>query len=123
MASSSITLVDLADANVVFTLAGQSEKGAAYKVADRALNVPKTLDFQFNLGSPGSLGNDKLIVTLRDSVQNADTGKIVSAQVRVEVSVPRDSAITPTVVSDLLAHITSLFTDARIGNVVSGIVP
>lgn len=123
MASSTITLVDLADADVVFTLAGQSDRGAAYKVAARALNVPKTLDFQYNLGTPGSLGNDKLFVTLRDSVQNADTGKIVSAQARIEVSIPRDSAITPTVVSDLLAHITSLLTDARIGNIVAGIVP
>lgn len=123
MASSTITVIDLADANVVFTLAGQSENGALYKVATRSLSLPKTMEFQYQLGVPGSLGNDKLIVTMSDTVQNATSGKVVTARAKLEVSVPRDAAVTETVVSDLLAHFTSLLTDARIGNIVDGIVP
>lgn len=123
MASATLTLTDLADANVVFTLVGQTSNGASYKVATRSLQLPKTLDFQFNIGSPGSLGNDKLIVTLRDSAANATTGKVVTAQAKLEVSVPRDAAVTETIVQDLMAHFTSLLTDARIGNIYDGIVP
>lgn len=123
MPSSTITLVDLADANVVFTLVGSTSTGALYKVADRSLSLPKSLEFQYKLGAPGSLGNDKLIVKLADSVQNADTGKVSTASAVVEVSVPRDSAVTETVIKDLMAHITSLLTDARIENIYDGIVP
>lgn len=123
MASATLTLVDLADANVVFTLVGQTSNGATYKVATRSLSLPKTLDFQYQLGAPGSLGNDKLIVTIADSVANSTTGKVSTARAKLEMSVPRDSAVTETVISDLLAHFTSLLTDARIGNIVDGIVP
>lgn len=123
MASSTITVTDLADASVVFTLAGQSEKGAAYKVATRSLSLPKTMDFQFSLGNPGSLGNDKLLITLKDSTLNSTSGKVVTTQVKVEASVPRDTSVTETVIADLFAHITSLLTDARIGNIIDGIVP
>lgn len=123
MASSSLVLVDLADANVTFTLAGQSATGALYKVATRSLALPKTMTFDFKLGSPGSLGNDKLVVTIADTVQNSTTGKVVTASAKLEVSVPRDAAVTETVVADLLAHFTSLMTDARINNIIDGIVP
>lgn len=123
MASATLTLVDLADANVVFTLVGQTSNGATYKVATRSLSLPKTMDFQYVLGAPGSLGNDKLIVTISDTVQNSTTGKVSTARAKLELSVPRDSAVTETVISDLLAHFTSLLTDARIGNIVDGIVP
>lgn len=123
MASATLTLVDLADANVVFTLVGQTANGALYKVATRSLVLPKTLEFQYQLGAPGSLGNDKLIVIIRDTTQNSTTGKVVTSTARLELSVPRDASVTETVMSDLLAHYTSLLTDARIGNIVDGIVP
>jgi hypothetical protein len=123
MSSSTLTVVNLADANVVYTLVGQTANGASYKDATRGLSTPRTLEFQFTIGAPGALGNDKLVVTFSDAQQNAITGKVVVARARVELSVPRDAAITETMAKDLLAQVTSLLTDARIENIYDGIVP
>lgn len=123
MASSSLTLNNLADVGVVFTLSGQSSDGALYKVATRSLSLPETLQFQYQLGSPGSLGNDKLIVTIADTTQNATTAKIVTTRLRMEVSVPRDAAATATTVNDLMAILASLLSDARLQNITAAVVP
>jgi len=123
MASSSITVVTKADANVVFTLVGNTSQGASYKDVTRDLSVPRTLDFQYFIGNPGALGNDRMVITFRDSRLDTALGKVVTAQVKVEASVPRAAAITSTVVEDLLAHVCSLLTDARCENVADAVVP
>lgn len=123
MASATITLKDKADANVVFTLVGQTANGASYKVASRALSVPKTLDFEMKLGTPGSLGNDKIIITIKDSAANEDTGLVKTLVAKLEVSVPRDPAITTTMVEDIFCHFVPLFVDANAEALADGLVP
>lgn len=123
MASSSLTLTTLADVNVVFTLVGVTSDGASYKDSSRTLQLPRTLDFKFILGAPGSLGNDKLQVVLRNSVMNATTQKIVTLQAKLEVSVPRDAAVSATDVGDILAHFQTLLVDAKCQSIAGGLVP
>lgn len=123
MASATITLLNLADENVVYTLAGQTDKGALYKDATRSLGLPRTLEFNYQVGSPGARGNDKLIITLKDAVANADTTGSSVATVKVEFSVPRDSSWTDTFSSDILCQLASLLSDTRIANICDAIVP
>lgn len=123
MASATIVVVDKAGANQTFTLVGQTANGALYKDATRSLSLPRTLEFQFVLGNPGSLGNDKIIVTIKNSVQNSTTGKVVTLQCRMELSIPRDAAITTAMVEDMICHWQSLAIDAISENLADGIVP
>lgn len=123
MASATITVKDKADNNVVFSLVGSTANGATYKVATRELSVPKTLEFEFRIGAPGSLGNDKVIVTLKDSVLNSDTGLVKTAQLKLEVSIPRDAAITSNVVEDLICHLQALTVDTVAETLADAMVP
>jgi len=123
MASSSLTVTKLDDSNVVFTLVGVNSDGASYKDATRTLQLPRTLDFKMSLGTPGSLGNDRMTVTFRNSVMNATTQKIVTIQAKLELSVPRDSAITATDAGDILAHFQQLLVDAKCQSLAAGLVP
>lgn len=123
MASATITLKNLADEDVVYSLVGVTPNGASYKDASRSLQLPRTMDFRFILGAPGSLGNDKISVTFRNSVQNSTTQKIVTVQSKLELSVPRDSAVTATVSGDILAMFQELLTDAKCAIIAGGMVP
>jgi hypothetical protein len=123
MPSATLTLVNLADANQVYSLVGSSDAGAVYKIAAQPLATPKTLSFKYQLGAPGSLGNDRMIVTLSDSRQNADTAAVKTASVILSVSIPRDAAITNEIVVDLLCQMTSLLSDARNANIADAVVP
>lgn len=123
MPSATLTLHNRAGANVVYTLVGQTSNGAEYKDATRSLALPRTLSFQFILGTPGSLGNDKIVVTFRDTVQNATTGKVVTASAKLEMSAPRDSAMTETFLQDILCEAAHLLVDANVDLIVDGLVP
>ncbi len=123
MASATIVLKDKADANITYSLVGQTANGASYKDATRALSTPRTLDFQFVLGNPGSLGNDKLIVTLKNSAANADTGLVKTLQLKIEISIPRDSAITTAMVEDIICQLQALCVDANAEILADAMVP
>lgn len=123
MASSPITLVNLADANQVYTLVGLKANGAAYKMADQELSTPRTLDFENKVGEPGSLGNDSVVVTLRDSRKNDDTGLVKTASLKLILSVPRDAAITNAIVVDMLCQMASLLSDANNAVIADAMVP
>lgn len=123
MASSTLTLTNLADENQVYSLVGLKANGAAYKMADQELATPRTLDFESKIGQPGSLGNDLVTMTLRDSRQNGDTGQVKTASLKVVLSVPRDAAITNAIVVDLLCQLASLLTDANNAVIADAMVP
>lgn len=123
MAASSYTLKDIAVADVVFSLTGATANGAEYKLATRSLALPLTLGIAFNLGAPGSKGNDHLLVTFKDTVENSSTGVISTGSVKVDVSVPRDGGWTTTKTEDLMAYVASLLSAARIPNIADAIVP
>lgn len=123
MASATITLKNLADANVVYSLVGSTATGALYKDVSRSLALPRTLEFQYNVGNPGAKGNDHLRIILKDTVQNSSTGIISVGSLSIDVSVPRDSAWTQTFTEDLMAALVPLFVDANCATIADAIVP
>jgi hypothetical protein len=123
MASSSITLKDKADSNIVYTLVGSSNNGAEFRNADRALGLPQSLSFQFIIGNPGAKGNDKVVMKLQNVVQNSSSGVVSTGSVKIELSVPRDSEWTTTDTEDLLIQLQDLFADARVATIADGITP
>lgn len=123
MASSTITLTDEADANIVYTLVGQTDKGAIYRNASRALGLPQGLNFSMNIGNPGAKGNDRIEIKLHDSVQNSETGLVSTGSVRVLISLPRDSAWTEQMSQDIMIQLQDLFADANAILLADGLVP
>jgi len=123
MPSSSITLINKADANIVYNLVGAHAAGATFKDVDRSLALPRTLEFNYKIGQPGALGNDKLIITLKNALNDTVLGKTVVAQASLEVSVPRAAVVTATVIEDLLCQFASLLTDANAEKINDGVVP
>lgn len=124
MSSSTHVLTELDDVtNVTYTLAGQTSNGASYKNKDRALSLPQTLEFAYNIGQPTAKGNDKLNITLKNSVQNGTTDLISTGSLKIVVSVPRDSAWTQTDTEDLLAQVVDLLTNAKIADIADAMVP
>lgn len=123
MASSSITLKDEADSNIVYSLAGQNESSALFKDATRELSLPRELKFQFKLGNPGSKGNDQIISTLTNAVENATTGVVSVGSIKIICSVPRDSAWTNQMTEDLFIQLQDLFADANAISLSDGLVP
>jgi hypothetical protein len=123
MASSTITLKDKADANITYTHIGSTDVGATYRNADRALGLPQSLAFNYQIGNPGAKGNDRVSIFLKNSVQNSDTGLISTGSVSIQLSLPRDSEWTTTDSEDLLIQLQDLFTDANAALLVDGITP
>lgn len=124
MASASITLKDKADANIVYTLVGNTDRGAAYRNAARALGLPQSLDVAFNIGNAGSKGNDRISITLRNTVVNSTTGLVSTGSVSIVLSIPRDTAAwSETDSEDLLIQLQDLFTDANAALFADAIVP
>lgn len=112
MASSTITLKDKADANVVYDLVGQTPTSAVYTNSDRTLGLPEKLTFTYKVGAPGSKGNDRIMCKLENCVEDGD-GLVSTGSVTVTLSVPRNSAWTTTFSEDLLIQLQDLFTDAN----------
>lgn len=123
MASATIVLKTYADANVTFTNAGQTSNGAVYKDSTRALSLPRTLEFSYGIGNPGAKGNDRLTVTIKDSVQNSTTGLVSTGSIKVELSVPRDATWTETMTKDLMGFLQELFVNANIDAIADGMIP
>lgn len=123
MASDPITLLNLANDSQVYNLTGIKNSGAAYKMANQELATPRTLDFDFKIGAPGSLGNDTVVVTLRDSRQNADTGQVKTLSAKLILSIPRDAAITNAIVVDEICQMASLLSDANAAVLADAMVP
>jgi hypothetical protein len=85
--------------------------------------LPQSLEFKYKLGTPGSKANDKVVVVLRNSVENSDTGLVSTGSVAITLSLPRDSEWTVTDGEDLLIQLQDLFTDANAAKLVDAITP
>lgn len=125
MSASVILLADDAAADVTFTLVSQTANGAFYKLVSRPLSEPLSLQFQYNIGAPGSKANDKLIVTVRDTKVNATTLEKCTGTIKVELSIPRDAdALGADFAEDLMSYIGDLLSHATWrGEIADAIVP
>jgi hypothetical protein len=108
MASATHVLKNYAAADVTFTLASQSARGALYKDTTRALSEPRSLEFDYKIAPVGSLAHDHLIVKVLEANVNGDTGVMAVGSAKLELSIPRDDSWSSTKTKDLLAYIGSL---------------
>lgn len=113
MASSSLTPYKDNTNQVTFALVSQSANGATYKVAGRDLATPYLVEVQRKLTNPGATGNDHIVLRAARVERNVDTSKLATAQVLVDVSIPKDTSILDqTAQLELLAISSSLLNDA-----------
>lgn len=123
MASATHVLKTEDETNITFTLLGQSPNSAVYKDVDRALALPHSLNFNYNVGAPGAKGNDRITCKIANTVQNSETGLVSTGSVTIVLSVPRDDAWTVQMSQDILIMLQDLFTDANSIKIASAQVP
>jgi len=105
---------DLADvvvsggSTVSMALAAITPKGCIYKDTSRALILPNTVEFLFNIGPIGSKGNDKLIIQTRQTLANTGATGFVTGGCRLEMSAPRDAVWTSTFFEYHLGYLCSV---------------
>jgi hypothetical protein len=110
MASSSITLYSSNAASQAFSLVSSSVDKTVWKVANRPLSNALQLELTRKLTSGNK--NDHVIIRLSQVEANATTSQKATAQVLVDISVPKDQSIlTPTVIVGLLGMVSSLLDD------------
>jgi len=110
MASSSVTLYKSNAATVVFSLVSSSVDKTVWKVAGRALSNPFTLELTRKLAS--GTKNDHIVVRLARVEPNATTAQKATAQVLVDISVPKDqSVLTAAIISELCGLLSSALND------------
>lgn len=116
MASSTLVVKDrnLADVDTTsggtsLDLVGNTATGAIYRQSAAALSTPFQVTFDYKIGEPGAMGNDKLFITVALSAANATTKVISTCKAKLEVSVPRDSAtFADTTVQDVISYMASI---------------
>lgn len=124
MPSATITLHDKADNAIVMSLVGQTSSGALYKDASRSLSLPRTLEFSYQVGAPGTLGNDKLVVTYRNAVTDGGTPpKAAVLTAKLEVSAPRNAGVTSALIEDAICAFQDLVVDANAVVIADAMVP
>jgi len=112
MPSSSLTPYKASATQITYGLVGSSPTGAKWLVSGYGLGVPRTLEQTLKVGAPGASGNDHVILRLSQSDENSTTGKIATANLTLDISIPRDSAtVTPTEIVELLGILSSLLND------------
>jgi len=107
----------------VFTLVGNTAKGASFKDAARALALPLSLDVGLSIGAPGQLGNDRITISVKNAVLNSTTKKVSVGSVKLEVSIPRDDAWVDGTTEEILAYIAHLLVSANRVKIADGTVP
>jgi hypothetical protein len=113
MASSSLTPYKDNSNQVTFNLVTTSQNGSTYKVSGRELALPHVVEIQRKLTSNNSTGNDHVILRGARTERNATTGKLATAQVMVDISIPKDqSTLDATAQAELLSCVASLLNEA-----------
>jgi len=123
MASATHTMTNYDASTDTQTLVGHTTTGSAYKDVTRTLGLPKSLETSFKIGSAGAKGNDKAIISMRNSVLNATSGLISTGTAKIELSIPRDTAWTEAMSKNLLANVCLFCSNANIDKIVDGITP
>lgn len=76
-----------------FSLVSSGKEGSVWKVASRDLACPYGIEIQRKLTSGNATGNDHVIVRVFRTERNATTGKLATAQVLLDISIPKDTSI------------------------------
>jgi hypothetical protein len=123
MASTTQVTYKLDDNAITYDIVGHTPTASLYKNTLRSLSLPQTLDYQYKLGVPGAKGNDKIIVNLKNTVQDGTTNEFFTGSVKVEISLPRNDAWTATDTKDILVQLQDIFADAKVPALAVGVTP
>jgi hypothetical protein len=113
----------------LFGLVSSQANGAKWQVADRPIACPHSIEIERKIGPSGSNANDHVILRARLADSNDETGKISTAVVTLDISIPRDTtAVSSSDVRNLVAEVGSVLRDSsvmeatlsNISNLVSG---
>jgi hypothetical protein len=112
MASSSLTPYKDDTNQVTFNLSTQGENFCQYLVSGRAIATPYLLEIRRKTTSPGAASNDHVVVRVARIERNSNTGKPVTGQVMVDISIPKDSdTITVAYMEEMLGIVSSALND------------
>lgn len=110
MASSSITLYTSNSATQAFSLVSSSVNQTVWKAASRPLSNPYTVELTRKLTN--GTKNDHVTVRIARVEANASTGQKATAQVLLDLSVPKDQSILDTsVIVGMLGALSSMLND------------
>jgi len=111
MATSSLTLYSSNAASAAFVLVSSSVDNTVWKVANRSLSTPLSLQFTRKYQSGNK--NDILKVVFKQIERNATTAQLATFQASLEISVPKDQSIlTPAVCAGVIGYLSSLLDDS-----------
>lgn len=111
MATSTLSFYKTNSTQVSFSLVSTSSEKSIWKVASRSLSTPLSLEISRKLSSGNA--NDHITVRIAQVERNASTAQLATAQVLLDISVPKDQSIlTQTVIVELLGLLSSLLDDS-----------
>jgi len=112
MASNSLVLYNNNSTTTTYNLVTTGETKSSWKVDGRPLATPRILEIQRKPTSSSAAGNDHVIIRGAVIERNASTQKLATAQVTIDLSLPKDqSIITSTTIGDLIANAVSLLNE------------
>jgi hypothetical protein len=94
------------------TNVGAQPDSQTHEDLTRVANLPRRIIQTRKIGAVGSTGNDHLYATIYDSKLNAD-GKSVLCTIKIEASLPRDTAWVLTDSSEAIECAAGFLTDVK----------
>lgn len=96
--------------STTFTKVSEGENQVEHRDLSRSLSLPLSLRQTAKIGRAGSLGNDRIRISVQDTIANSVTGKIVTGSVSIEVSIPRDVEFDAQHTKDMVCYARSFLT-------------
>jgi len=93
MPSSSLTPYYSNAAQVTFNLVSSTEAGAVYIVSGHPLATPYKVEVIRKLTASAAAANDHVILRVSCIGRNATTGKLATASVTTDISIPKDTTV------------------------------
>lgn len=113
MASSTLNPYKDNTNHVLFSLASTSATGAKYLVSGRSMSLPYICEITRKVTPANSTSNDHVTVRLARSEANATSGKLATAQVTLDISIPKDqSVLTAAVQKEIVSVLASILNEA-----------
>lgn len=113
MASSSLNPFISSAAQQLFSLVATTSNGCEFRAGGRDISLPYAVIIQRKLSAPTSLSNDHVYLRARRTERNVTTGKLATAQVQLDISIPKDTSIlTQTVLKQMISALASLLNEA-----------
>jgi hypothetical protein len=93
--------------DITYTLQGIVGNKAVYTNQSVGLTAPETLRVEHTLRPIGAKGSDRHLIVLTKGVVETSTLNFLQGSVSLQITVPRSSDFTTTMLKDLMAQLTS----------------